>query len=282
MSLPVPSGLVSHAAGRATTLVWAIKFTRQDGYVIGFTEHDRDQTVAGQLYLATPGFNVESLVLSAGFAVDNTEGKLIADDTYITLEDILAGRWNGAKFELFMYNWADPSQGRDIRMRGTIGVIRPGAIEHTIEFHSLRRRFRQSIVPISQPTCRNRLGDAKCGVNLATAGRTVTGTLTSVSSQQVVRDSFRAEAAGFFEAGEIVFTSGNALNLRFKVRAHAADGTITLDFPCIPALNVGDSYTMTAGCLLRRDEDCVAKFSNGHRFNGEPDTPGQDRVVSGT
>ena len=73
---------------------------------------------------------------------------------------------------------------------------------------------------------------------------------------------------------------GDNRGLSFKVSAHAADGTLTLALPAVLSFQVGDAYSLVVGCLKRRDEDCVTKFSNAVNFYGEPDLPGSDAVLA--
>lgn len=280
MTRSIPALLLAHQQGGATTLAWAIKITRSDGQVFGFTSHDANATIDGVVYLSAPGLDVASLVSQAGFQVDNTEATVLADGVYFTREDMLAGRWDGASFELFRYNWADTSQGRDVRKVGQFGNIAPQRGAYKAELRGLRQRLQASIGNVTLPTCRNRLGDARCGVNLATGGRTVTGTLSSVTNVQVVRDSGRSEAADFFTGGVLTMIDGDNRGLSFKVSAHAADGTLTLALPAVLSFQVGDAYSLVVGCLKRRDEDCVTKFSNAVNFYGEPDLPGSDAVLA--
>lgn len=282
MSRTIGAGLLAHMQGTETTLGWGIKITRTDTTVVGLINHDRDLTISGQLYQAAPGLDVASLVSSAGFTVDNTEGTILEDGVIFLRSDILAGRWDGAAFELFRFNWADTSQGRDVRKVGNFGNLQPKRGAHTVELRSLRQRLQANIINATQPTCRNRLGDTRCGVNMATGGRTVTGTLTSVTSQGVIRDSTRAEAADFFTNGVLTMTGGENDGLSFKVRDHAADGTLTLAAPAVLTFQIGDTYSLTAGCSKRLAEDCVAVFANALNFNGEPHLPGVDRITAVT
>lgn len=280
MSRTIGASLLAHMQGGETTLAWACKLTRADGEVYGFTSHDRDATIDGVDYLAAPGLEVASLVSSAGFAVDNTEATVLEDGVIFLRADILAGRWDGCAFELFRYNWADTSQGRDVRKVGQFGNIAPERGAWRVELRGLRQRLQGAVGHVTQPACRNRLGDARCGVDMGAGGRTVSGTLTHVSSTQVVRDSARTEAADFFGAGELTLTSGANDGLSFKVASHAADGTLTLALPAVLPFTVGDSYSLTAGCRRRLADDCVAKFGNALNFNGEPHLPGIDAVVA--
>lgn len=274
----IPAPLLAHYAQPTTTLAWALKITRRDAQVFGWTGHDRDVVLDSVTYLSGPGLDVSSLVSSAGFAVDNAEITLLPDDAVITRADILAGRWDNAAFQLVRYNWATPSDGVDIVKRGTLGELRPARGAYVAEPRGLRQSLQQPVGPVSTKTCRARLGDAMCGINLAS--HTVTGTLTHVTSGQVFRDSARAEAADHFGEGVLTFTSGANAGLAQKVKLHAADGTFTISLPMIFPVLVGDGYSVHAGCRKRVDEDCATKFANVLNFQGEPHRPTVDDVTA--
>lgn len=273
----IPAGLLSHYASYATTTAWGLKVTRTDAVVYGFTSHQRDVTISGTLYQAGPGLDVASLVSSAGFAVDNTELTILTDDVVITKVDVLAGRWDGAAWELFKFNWNDTSQGRDIRKRGTFGNVQPRRGAYTVELRSLRQALQQSIGRQTMPTCPYRLGDADCGVTLAS--HTVTGSVTTAGTDRQFTDSARTEANETFDSGELTWTSGDKAGLKALVRSSTISGVITLALPSVYPIELGDTYSMVKGCRKRRVEDCAAKFSNVLRFGGEPDLPGRDDVL---
>lgn len=274
---PIPAGLLTHYATGCTTLAWGLKITRRDGAVYGFTSHQRDVVIGGVTYLAGPGLDVASLVSSAGFAVDNTELTILADDTLITRADLLAGRWDGAGFELFRFNWASPTE-RDVRKRGRFGNVQPRAGSYTVELRSLRQALQQAIGRVTQPTCPYRLGDADCGVALGPY--TVTGSVTSVTSQQQFTSAARTEPDDRFAAGELTWTSGPKNGLKALVRSSTAAGVITLAVPSVHTILPGDTYSLVWGCKKRRDEDCKAVFNNVLRFGGEPDLPGRDALTA--
>jgi hypothetical protein len=50
--------------------------------------------------------------------------------------------------------------------------------------------------------------------------------------------------------------------------------------PAIYTVQVGDTYSLVAGCRKRLDEDCAAKFGNELNFQGEPHRPTVDDIVS--
>ena len=278
--MTIPAPLLAHYQGPTTTLAWAIKLVRADGQVFGWTSADADVTLSAVLYRSAPGLDVQAFATSAGLGVDNTEITVLADDTVITRPDIMAGRWDNAAFTLQRYNWASPSDGVDVRAVGNLGELQPRAGAYVAELRGLQQYLQQPVGSPSTKTCRARLGDALCTVDVASATYTKTGTLTGVTSNQVFRDSARAEAADYFGEGILTFTAGNNTGLSQKVKTHAADGTFTLSLPMVMAVQVGDTYSVAAGCRKRLDEDCATKFSNVLNFQGEPHRPTLDELTS--
>jgi uncharacterized phage protein (TIGR02218 family) len=277
MPRTVPTNLAAHYATGQTTLAWGLKITRKDAAVYGFTSHQRDVTVSSVLYKAGPGLDVQSLASSAGMSVDNTELTILPDDTIFTRTDILAGRWDGAAFELFLFNWRTPADGRDVLMAGTLGQVKPQRGAYVVELRGLQQYLQQPVGAVSTKTCRARLGDAACGINLASY--TVTGTLTGVTSQTVFTDTARTEADHYFAEGTLTWTSGNNDGLSARVRLYAAE-TFTLAVPALGVVQVGDTYSVHAGCRKRLAEDCLAKFDNVLNFQGEPHRPTVDDLTA--
>jgi uncharacterized phage protein (TIGR02218 family) len=129
------------------------------------------------------------------------------------------------------------------------------------------------------PACDADLGDARCGVTLASF--TVTGTITGVTSKRAFADSGRAEADGYFDGGLITWTTGNNAGLAMEVKTFLnAGGAIALQLPMPFTVQVGDEYSMSAGCD-KAQATCIATFANGVNFQGFPHLPGLHRLVSG-
>lgn len=291
--MTVPAPLLAHYATDSNTLAWAVRVERTDGTVYGWTSAGVDVPASADLgdlgellYASAPGLDVASFATSAGFAVDNSELTILPDDMIITRADILAGRWNNAAWTLMRYNWADPSMGAEVRGGGKLGEVRARSGSFVAELRGPQQPLQQPVLSSgSTKTCRYRLGstampEGLCMVDIASATYTKTGTLTHVTSKQVIRDSTRAEAADFFGEGVLTFTDGLNANLSQKVKIHAADGTFTLSLPMIFTPEVGNAYSVHAGCRKRLDEDCETKFDNTLNFGGEPHRPTVDELTS--
>jgi len=268
----LPTNLDAHIATRETTLATALKITREDATVFGFTTHDVSDPVDGVTYSANPGLDVTDIVIAANAAVGNMELTTLHDGTVFTTADILNGVWRNAAFIIFRYNWASLADGIDTLLSGTFGeaTLRQNTV--VVELRDLRQYLQQSVGDASSKTCRARLGDARCAKVLTSF--TYTGTLTGATSNQVFRDSARAEEVNWFDEGEITWTGGANDGLSAKIKSHAADGTFTLALPMYGTVAIGDTYSVVAGCRKRLAEDCVAKFDNVLNFVGEPHRQG--------
>jgi uncharacterized phage protein (TIGR02218 family) len=278
MSKTIPIALQAEYDSGSTRLAYGFKITRTDSEVFAFTSADKDTTISSINYASAPGLEVRSFVTSAGFAVDNTEITVLPDANIITTPEIMTGRWNSAQWILFRYNVADPTDGIETLGSGILGEfqLRNGA--YVAELRGWQQYLQQPIGSVSTKTCRARLGDSLCTVNLASY--TVTGTLTGVTSNQLFTDSSRAEAADYFGEGIITWTGGLNDGLSAKVKTHATGGVLTLMTPAIYTVQVGDTYSLVAGCRKRLDEDCATKFANALNFQGEPHRPTVDDVTS--
>ena len=87
-----------------------------------------------------------------------------------------------------------------------------------------------------------------------------------------------AGATGYFAGGLMTMTSGANEGLSVEVGTYVPGiMSMRLSFPY--PVEVGDTYTMVAGCGKRFVEDCKNKFDNIVNFRGEPHLPGMDQVI---
>jgi uncharacterized phage protein (TIGR02218 family) len=215
---------------------------------------------------------------SAGLDVDNLELSTADDGSIFARADVLGGVWANAAFSLIRYNWADLSNGVETLLAGTLGDVTLLQGQVRAELRGLQQYLQQPVGAVCSPTCRVALGSTLCGVNLAPF--TFAGTLTSVTSNQVFRDSGRAQAADYFKEGIITFTGGLNNGRSARIVGHLANGTFTVFKPMMRAVAIGDTYSVHAGCTKRFAEDCIAKFANGLNFQGEPHVPTIDTLTA--
>lgn len=286
----LPAALAAHYAQDALTVATAIRITRRDGQVYGFTSHDVPFSMGGVDYDAAQGLDASQIVTSAGFNVDNLELSTLDDGTLFTTDDVLGGRWDGAAFLIFRYNWAAPPTSlADVEplLAGTFGELQRGNGRITVELRGLQQYLQQPIGNVTSKTCRARFADypAPAGSNrcrLSVAAYTFSGTVSSVSSRREFAAAAmpQADTADYYGEGIVTWATGANAGLRQKVRSHAAGGVITLSLPMPADIQVGDTFQIVAGCRKRLQEDCRDKFNNVLNFAGEPHLPGLDAVTA--
>ena len=275
-------GFQAHLDSGATTLAWCWKITRADGVVFGFTDHDRTLTFDGVDFESDSGFAASEIRAATGLAVDaqDAEGALRSDR--ITETDILDGRWDNARIEVWRVNWENVAQ-RALLRRGNIGAITRGAVSFTAEVRSLAHVLNQPVGRSFQYYCDAELGDARCGVDLDAPAFSATAVVSALEGDRgfTVANALSDVAADWFAKGLIDWSSGANVGRRAEIAAHARAGTfatIHLVERPIRAIAPGDAFTIRAGCD-KRFASCRAKFANAINFRGFPSIPGDELVV---
>ncbi len=272
----IPSGLQAHLDGEVTTLCHAWRVTRRDGTVMGFTDHDRDLSFGGLDYLAASGFEASEAEDGNGLSAEggDVSGGFSADA--VRAEDLSAGRYDGAKVEVYTVNWQDPSQRLLLRTAELGEVRREGGL-FRVELRRLAHRLDQVHGRIYGHRCDAVLGDSRCGKDVATSGFRATATVSAVL------DDMRLQVSGlsgfadrFFRYGVLTFTSGAAAGLTADIEdQRKVGGELTFWQPVPAGVLVGDTMLVTAGCD-KRFSTCKAKFANALNFRGFPHMPGSD------
>jgi uncharacterized phage protein (TIGR02218 family) len=267
--------LRGHINSQLTTLATCILMTRTDGNIYGFTTHDKQLLIDGVYYESAAGFNPTDIASNSNIETDNVNVTALLDSASITEDDLRAGRWDYAAYRIFQVNWSDLSMGDKKDSTGHLGEVTVNRQTFAADLLGLMEAYGTSVGAITQPGCRNSLGDLRCGIDLGPL--TVTGTISACASDLVtLTDGSRAEAVGYFNEGIITIEDGPAAGLRYEIKEYTVGQFITK----IPiAYDVtGAAYTMTAGCDRLR-ETCRDRFSNVSNFNGEPWLRGMDALV---
>ena len=85
-------------------------------------------------------------------------------------------------------------------------------------------------------------------------------------------------SSGYFAYGVITFTSGNNDGFSMEIKSYVP-GQITLQLPMPYTCQVGDTFSIVAGCGKGLITDCKTRFNNVVNFRGEYYLPGIDRLV---
>ncbi|MFS4580024.1 DUF2163 domain-containing protein [Phaeobacter sp. C3_T13_0] len=304
----VSEAFQSHVASGLTTLCRCWSVTRSDGVRFGFTDHDRDLVFAGSgtepdegdtadmLFRAGTGLTARSLQQATGLAVDNTEALGALSDAAIREDEIEAGRFDGAEVRCWLVNWADVSV-RWLQFRGSFGQIRRAGGAFEAELRGLTEALNQPMGRIYQKPCTAVLGDSACRFDVTTPGYALELAAEDIHEGQYFGfEDLPGFEPNWFTSGRITVLSGAAKGLWGWVKQDrqqvgklgpgtetptpgAKSRQLTLWEPLRAIVQRGDLLHLTAGCD-KRLKTCRLKFNNGVNYQGFPDIPGEDWVMS--
>jgi uncharacterized phage protein (TIGR02218 family) len=277
----LPASVASALASGATTFARCWTVTRRDGVALGFTDHDRALVVAGVTHLPAAGFTASEITASLGLSVDTSDvtGALVSP--IITEADIVAGLYDDATVETRLVDWSTPTS-HVLLEAGSIGEITREGAYFKAEVRAVTHRLDQERGRVYGVTCDADLGDARCGVNLAAAGRADTGSVAAATSDR----SFRVLGVsnvtfGHLARGILTWTSGANAGRKADIRQDGTDGgyrALALwEAPPTP-ISAGDAFHVVVGCD-KRFATCRDRFANAVNFRGFPHVPGNDAVL---
>jgi uncharacterized phage protein (TIGR02218 family) len=277
----LPPALQARLDGGCTTLATAWILRRTDAVVLGFTDHDGDLVVAGVPCRAASGFDATAAAEKLGFATGTAElaGALV--DDAITAADLRAGRYDGARVEVHLVDWTDPTLGVLLRVM-TLGAVTREGGAFRAELRSRAAGLDVERGRLFTPRCAADLGDARCGVDLTAPGRAGSGTVMALADGQPVIAGLSSLAADDLVGGRLTVQNGAAAGFTVEIAAAAAspDGVRLSLWQASPEpLAPGDAVSVTVGCD-KAFATCRDRFANAANFRGFPHMPGIDRILS--
>lgn len=271
----ISSELQAHLQQELSTTALLIKISRRDGEVLGFTSFDCDLAVDSMTYKADAAFQASALESRNALSTDNLSiAGLIADEA-ISETDILSGRYDHARVDVYLCNWADVTQGVMQLRRGFIGEVTVKGGQYQAELRGLHDLLQRPVGDRFTPSCRHDLGDAECTVDLGPL--TVTGTVTSAASSAVFTDGARTEDDSEFDGGLLTWTSGANAGFATEIKRYE-DKAFSLWLAAPFAVAAGDEYAATPGCD-KRLATCKTRYDNVINFGGFPYLPGVDKIL---
>jgi len=237
------------------TRTFCLRIVCTNGLTIRLTRYPFDLKMSnGNVYQAGAGYDVTAITASSNFSPSAIDLEGILGFAGVTRDLIASGTFDNARAYLFACDFMNPVEDYEPLPASMLGKATLMDDKYVIEEMGLIDLLGQSVGQTYTALCSHTFGDARCGKNLAPV--TVTGTLTHASGNDAFRDSARTEAADYFTAGTVAFTSGLNAGLKpQEIRAYAADGSISLFEPFHYTPSVGDTYTLIPGCRKRK-ADC--------------------------
>lgn len=233
------------------------------GSTVYLTDHPRDVVIGANTYQTDSGYQFSGYASESSMSPGVMDLEGISGIAGIDRDEIVSGVFDGARVYAFATTWLTPVVDEEPLGVAIMGKAVMMDDRYKAELMMLVDALNQSVGKTYTPSCQKEFGGqgyAGCMVDLAPI--TVTSTLTAVTGNSVFRDSTRTEAADYFGAGTIAFTTGANAGLKpHKIKEYAADGTITLHEAFHYPVEVGDAYTLIPGCR-KRLVDCRDKWNN--------------------
>lgn len=261
------------------TAAWCVRIVCTDGTTIRLTTYPFNLIMSnGAVYETDSGYEATSYASNTSMAAASIDLEGFVGVGGITREQIASGVFDNARVYIFKCNYLSPVDDYEPVTSGFFGKTTLTDDRYRIEGMALIDALNQSVGRTYTASCGWVFGDARCGKDLTALD--VVGALTSVTSSRVFRDSSRAEAADYFAAGTIQFTSGANAGLKpLEIKSYAADGTITTFEPAYYAPAIGDTFVMIPGCR-KTLAACRDKWNNVLQYGGFPHMPTSNTYAS--
>lgn len=276
----IGDNLKAHLSGDATTTCHAWRVLRRDGVVLGFTDHDHDLDFAGTTFLAASGYEASDWEAESGLSASSSDVAGALSSDVIDEKDISTGKYDRARVEVFMVNWAAPAEHIKFKVL-EIGEITRSQGHFKAELRGLAHKLSQTRGRIYSRRCDAAFGDIRCGKN-ADAYKTTGAIVAAPDASRATVSGLDGFAAGYFRYGVLTFTSGENDGVVTDIESHVRSGgdvMLTFWLPLPARLGAGDTFTIVAGCD-KSFETCKAKFDNVANFRGFPHMPGSDFAYS--
>lgn len=252
------------------------------GAAIRLTHHPRDLTMSnGETYLAGSGFQFTSVAAAANLAPGMQDIEGIVDQAGLDRAKVASGFLDNARAFLFATSWAAPVEDEEPIAASIVGRSEILDDRIRVEEMSLVDALNQQVGDTYLAQCPKTFGSTSfAGCKKDLAALTVSGTVTAVANALKFRDSALAQAAGYFNGGTVVFTSGaNAGQPAHQVSLFQSGGWVSLYETFYYAIAPGDEFEIIPGCA-KTLEACKA-WNNVVNFGGFSNMPTSSTYLRG-
>lgn len=254
--------------------------TLASGTVLRYTSGDGNLVVGGQTFSSVgPFLTRQGTKTVVGIQVDTLQ-VVFATGTSPTINGITfaqfaaTGGFDGARLKLervFMPigAYGDTSAGTLIQFVGRIAEVDTTRVGVTLNVNSdLEILDIQIPRNLFQAPCRFKLYDAGCTLSAASFK---SSSSAAAGSTKMKINSALANAAGYFNLGTLVFTSGQNTGQTRTVKSYSV-GVHYLAQPLPYTPSVADTFDTYPGCD-HLQATCLGKFNNLANYGGMPYIP---------
>lgn len=161
------ASLLTSYATRVSTITSCAKIIRVDGTTYRFTSLDKDLIIDGETYISSYAFSPTAYTSALGLQIENMEIQGAVDSLNIDDFDIFKNLFYGAEVWFFSVDYKNLAAGKDKILYGTVGEIELTDKIFKLEVRGMSKRYENLYASYYGKICRARLGDSRCGVNIA-------------------------------------------------------------------------------------------------------------------
>ena len=262
---------VEHSATRCRG--WIL--TRNDGGVLGFTDHDHALVLDGVVLDPATGFTPSAWAESVGLDRSDMDidGALSSDA--IRADALTAGLYDGAQVDFYWIDWTGVELPQLMSVARIAEVVR-SQNSFTATMEGLGARANEPRGLLMSRRCGLEFGGVVnavtgrgCGLDLADPALSVVTTVSAVSSQRIFETTDSSFVAGWCDGGRVIWQTGVNQGHRHFIRSHKVTGGDTLleiDRTPLGSVVVGDEFKLVAGCNHAKIR--CREFGNFARFGG--------------
>jgi len=254
----------------AFAFCWRLE--RRDGVTIGLTSHDRILEIDALAYRPVPAITPGAILLGGEGAPDLTDISGGLSCAAISEMDLDAGRWDGARLGLYLTEWTDPGMLWLELAQGRLGGIERQDGQYSVTLQGAATMLDRPVAPVTSPTCRARLGDEACRIDMRRHERIMR--VAGVTGEALTCTGL---APGRYAMGSVRWLGGANCGLTQAIVDQEGDRVFLAEPPPFDVMP-GTRALLREGCD-KRLETCMSRFTNAVNFRGEPYLPGMDLLT---
>lgn len=277
---------LASASGKNLKIADLYTFTLTNGTILRYTSADFDIIYNENKYSSkNAGISRSDMSWQTGLSVDN-----VTIEMYPSAKDLVGsvtlveafrnGSFDGAWFQL---DWACYNEGwtkepliLEKLFTGSVNVDEVGGAYIKLNIQALTNILNTKFPPaVYQTACSYALYGAGCNADRANFSEN--SNVRTDSTKKVINCNI-SQSSGYYQNGVVLFTSGQNLNIRKSIKTHIG-GVLTLSTPLQYTPQVGDTFTIYAGCD-KTMATCKNKFNNLDNFSGTPFIPNPDSTLT--
>jgi uncharacterized phage protein (TIGR02218 family) len=261
------------------TRIWELTLTNGTTYY--FTDLNRDLIFDGETYLFDPGIRCSAVSMSSIGNQSNATIEARTDGNFLSMARVRQGALDGASFNLRVVDWRDPDYYGSLALfSGSVTDVKfhnKGKIK--IELDGSIAGGTVTIGELYSRTCRAKLGDVRCKVDLDALAVAFTVATVLDNGYSFTATALVGLGDDRFKFGRIQWTVGNNTDFSDEVKSNVSSSgkaslALTARNPILPA----DEGLIYPGCDFQVST-CFNKFNNLANFRGEPYVPSPATVL---